>query len=831
MASVEVHPSAEELAAFTLGTLDGEAHAPIEVHVASCACCQERAATAPGDPFVELLRRVHGGTGPGTATVAETAAEVQTPAPSARAAQTVTLAPAIAPSAPVESVRPEVPDALLANLAHHERYRVVRLLGEGGMGSVYEAEHLVMQRAVALKVINPAYTACPAALERFRREARAAARLAHPNIVTTYDAEDAGATHFLVMEYAEGVSLGRLVKERGPLPVAEACGYIRQAALGLQHAHERGMVHRDVKPDNLIRCADGTVKVLDFGLASLTAEGSGGLTEANVVMGTPDYMAPEQAEDLRSADIRADVYSLGCTLYYLLTASVPYPAATPMLKILAHREQQPPPIRQARPAVPPELAAVVARMLAKKPAVRYQTPGEVASALQPFVHASATLPARKRYPLLVTVTLAALFTGLLVAGGVVYRIQSDKGELVITTESDDVEVVIKQGGRLVRVIDTKADKEITLALRSGTYELELKGASEGLKLDIDRATLTRGETVLARIERTKKRPPKTLGEVRRFEGHEGSIRAVAYSPDGRYVLSASGWPKPDGTIRLWDVASGKEVRRFEGRIGDVASVAFSPDGRQALSAGTEGVALWDVASGKEVRRLEGHDGWVASVAFCPDGRHALSGGYDATVRLWNLATGDEIRKFLGHESWVVSLAVSPDGGHAASGSLDKTVRVWELESGKEVKRLEGPTRFGNNFVAYSPDGRFLLSGWPDGSVRLWEVKTGKEVRSFAGHPSPDAGVGGVAFSPDGRRAVSGGGGDKTLRLWDVETGKQLACFAGHDDAIWGVAFSPDGRYALSGSGGRCRGEQWTAGCDWTLRLWRLPEQPAAKDKP
>src|SRR5262249_45272400 len=154
---------------------------------------------------------------------------------------------------------------------------------------------------------------------RFRREVCAASRLSHPNIVHAYDTENAGETHFLVMEYVDGISLGRLLKDRGPLPVAEACAYIRQAALGLQHAYERGMVHRDVKPDNLIRCADGRVKVLDFGLAALTAERGSALTDLNAIMGTPEYMSPEQAEDARTADIRADIYSLGCTLYHLLT--------------------------------------------------------------------------------------------------------------------------------------------------------------------------------------------------------------------------------------------------------------------------------------------------------------------------------------------------------------------------------------------------------------------------------------------------------------------------------------------------------------------------------
>jgi serine/threonine protein kinase len=414
-----------------------------------------------------------------------------------------------------------------------------------------------MQRPVVLKVIKRSYTASSNAVERFRREVRAAARLSHPNIVTTHDAEDAGDTHLLVMEYVEGVSLGRLGKEGGPLSVAEACGYVRQAALGLQHAHERGMVHRDVKPDNLIRCADSTVKVLDFGLAVLTAEGTEGLTSTNVVMGTPDYMAPEQAEDPRGADPRSDVYSLGCTLFYLLTGKVPYPAPTSLLKILTHREKPVPSIREARsdvPDVPDVLAAVLERMLAKKPEDRYQTASAVAAALAPFtaqpagdvsaalarqggldclsevdwllslgvsktspVSAVSKPPQRPRPPrrrVMVGVQAALLFVGVAIMGVVIYRIVTDKGELVITTEKDDVKVVIMQGGTLVDLIDTKTGKEIRLALHSGEYELALKGQPEGLKLTIDKATLKRGKETLAKIERIEKKPREQVGEVR-----------------------------------------------------------------------------------------------------------------------------------------------------------------------------------------------------------------------------------------------------------------------------------------------------------------------------
>jgi hypothetical protein len=227
MAVAEIHPSVEELTAFTLGTLSDEADAAIEAQVPACTSCQERAAVAPGDFFVQLLCSVHARTSRGADTFVDAAALVQTPVPHSAVAGTEGLAQAVAPSAPSESGGPKAPDAMPPELAGHERYRVLRLLGAGGMGAVYEAVHRVMQRPFALKVIKRAFTANAAALERFRHGVRLAARLSHPNIVATTDAEDAGEAHFLVMEYVEGTDLGRLIQERGPLPVDRACDYVR----------------------------------------------------------------------------------------------------------------------------------------------------------------------------------------------------------------------------------------------------------------------------------------------------------------------------------------------------------------------------------------------------------------------------------------------------------------------------------------------------------------------------------------------------------------------------------------------------------------------------
>ncbi len=258
------------------------------------------------------------------------------------------------------------------------------------MGAVYLARHRLLDRSVVLKVIRPELVNNAAVVQRFQREARLAARLAHTNIVTVYEAEELGATQLLVMEYIEGIDLAALVAQRGLLPVAESCELIRQAALGLQHIHEHGLVHRDIKPANLLVSTGGIVKILDLGLATLKAgpSGPGQLTADRQFLGTVDFASPEQWESSRDVDIRADIYSLGCTLYYLLAGQSPFPSSrysTTMQQMWAHSQAPLPPIRELRPDVPADIAAIVERMLAKDVNQRFATPREVADALAPFV--------------------------------------------------------------------------------------------------------------------------------------------------------------------------------------------------------------------------------------------------------------------------------------------------------------------------------------------------------------------------------------------------------------------------------------------------------------
>jgi WD40 repeat protein len=720
----------------------------VHAHLASCQTCRSIVESLPDDALASLVRAAAG-----------------SPSLNATPADERTWS----------EVASDPDDVVPAELADHPRYRIGELLGRGGMGRVYKAEHRLMARAVALKVINRRLTDRAGAAERFRREVQAAARLSHANIVTAHDADQAADVHFLVMEFVEGVDLARLVAECGPLPVAQACDYARQAALGFHHAHERGMVHRDVKPHNLMRTPDGQIKILDFGLARFASDSAavgdfapprlagataaaGDLTESGVVLGTADYIAPEQADDPRRADARSDVYSLGCTLYFLLTGGAPFIGDALLKKLAAHARSSPPPLADA----PPALARVVGRMMAKDPERRYQTAREAAEALVPFLAA----PSLDR-------------TGSYVGA-------SHRG-----------------GARRPRW-DRRRVALWAVAGAAAFVALLLVGAFVHRVVTVPRA------------------PELQTDEIRRLAGHEGTVRAVAYSPDGRYALSASGWPHGDGTLRLWDLETGAEKQRFVGHRGNVECVAFSPKGGQALSGGADHtVRLWDVESGEQIRPFPGHAGEVYAVAFSPVGGLAVSGDETGSVRLWDVETGEQEGRFLGCRDKVLALAFSPDGTRLAGGCADKAVLVWEVATRAQHCRLEGHTGPVRG-VAFSPDGGRVLSAANDKTLRLWDVDARRVVQTFEGHTSS---VLSAAFLPDRRRALSGGW-DHTLRLWDVETGTELHRFTGHADVIWGIAVSPDGRFGLSCSGGRRTSDGWRDGDDWTVRLWRLPEPPA-----
>ncbi len=380
--AVATCPSAETLAAFARGDLADTELVCVSEHVGTCGACCAALRGVPHDSLAELAR----------------AAALEPP----------TVKSEIEPLAEKPG---RVTVGIPAGFEEHPRYRIVGALGAGGMGTVYKAEDQLMGRVVALKVVSAHLTAKPGAVARFRREIRAAAQLKDDHIVTAYDAGEAGGSHFLVMEYVEGVSLDRLVAKKGPLPVNLACNFVRQAALGLKHAADKGMVHRDIKPQNLMVTRKGRVKILDFGLARFASSDESdvpadrpefgaakknvddGVTNPNLLMGTPDYLSPEQAKNSHTVDARSDLYSLGCTLHFLLTGRAPFGTAETLIdKLLAHTTQEPPPVRAARPEVPDALVNVLAKMMAKSADDRYQTAHEVAAALLPLTRSEAAEP-------------------------------------------------------------------------------------------------------------------------------------------------------------------------------------------------------------------------------------------------------------------------------------------------------------------------------------------------------------------------------------------------------------------------------------------------------
>jgi WD40 repeat protein len=775
------HPNANELSEFGLGRLGEEASRTIEAHIESCPDCRRRVEEQADDSLVVLLRTSAGSQ---PASESATLAHVES-----------TSETAIGPG--------EVP----AELAEHSRYRILEVLGHGGMGVVYRARHLLMERDVALKVVNRTLLDSPVLVERFRREVKSAARLLHPNIVTAYDADQAGDWHFLVMEFVPGVSLARVVSERGPLPVVEACGYARQAALALQHAAQQGMVHRDVKPQNLMLTPAGQVKVLDFGLSLLCNEApadpcaeqggstDGSITQVGSVMGTPDYIAPEQARDAHSADIRADVYSLGCTLYFLLAGQPPFPDGSSFDKILAHFERTPTPLQEVRPEVPAKLSAVVARMMAKAPKDRYQTPAEVAEALAPFTGA---VRLRRRWA---WAALLMLGVGLAVAGYAGRgRLPHDpRGQVVVEAPSRAGLLALHKDGKRVAILDLQ--KEPSCKLDPGDYSLSLIQAPDDLYLPVERCRVAPGTATTIRLGRVE--------VVREFHDQVGGFVCLAFTPDGKRFLSG-GYGNP---LKLWDLASGKTLRVFDCPKGaNVWAIALSPDGRSvAWGAGTK-IILSDLDSGREIRVFEGHQDTVVSLAFSPDGARLVSSAiYErGLVHQWDVRTGEELTTFsLAGSVW--SVAYTPDGLHVlasqfTSPNRSSLLRLFDDQEKRDVHRLDGSRGASAYVVVISRDGRRVLAGCDERVMILWDLETGKEIQRFVGHTG---GVRSVAFLPDDRYVLSGSY-DGTVRLWEVAGGKQLYCFTRHEGGVKSALVAPDGCHAL------------TAGDDKVIRLWRLP---------
>jgi serine/threonine protein kinase/Leucine-rich repeat (LRR) protein len=387
-----LHPDRQKLAEFAAGRLDESEVRTVEDHLAGCDTCVEvidglhsADKRPPDDP---LQARLHGQRADAAlleSPVREWIERVKDHLPADDLLSSATSREQATDLAWSELLKILGPPLAPGELGTLGRYRILQELGVGGMGWVFQAMHPVMERVVALKVIAPRLVNSPTAVARFRREVKAAAQLHHPNIAEAYDADSVGNLHFLVMEFVSGTDLSRLIREQGRVSVGHAAYLARQAAQGLDAAHRVGMVHRDIKPSNMLITLDGRLKLVDFGLARIATDShSGQETSEHAVLGTPDYMAPEQAGDAHTVDIRADIYSLGCTLYQMLSGRVPFHGGSLVQKLKRHESEPPEPLAQLRSDVPLALVAVIERMMAKDPADRYVTPAEVVEALTPF---------------------------------------------------------------------------------------------------------------------------------------------------------------------------------------------------------------------------------------------------------------------------------------------------------------------------------------------------------------------------------------------------------------------------------------------------------------
>jgi eukaryotic-like serine/threonine-protein kinase len=732
-------------------------------------------------------------------------------------------------------------------------YVLIDKLGEGGMGTVYKARHQMMKRSVALKVLLPSGLS-GAAIQRFQQEIEAAAALSHPHIVVAHDAGRAGDLFYFAMEHLEGATLQQVVQQRGPLPIADACQYAVQTALALQHSAEKGLVHRDLKPANLFLTSGGTIKLLDLGLARVQVgsaeKGGRALTRLGAIMGTPDYMPPEQISDARYVDIRGDIYSLGCTLYVLLTGKTPFRGKSLAEKMDSHRKTPAPSVRALRPDVPEGLDAVVRKMMAKDPVERYQTPAEVVEALRPFVAAvplaaplhapvavrlpedtvaansattaglAAPRPKRRRWALLAAAVLAVLVSALgtwLWKGGKETKSPEKSTGVPYTNEPIVIgePIRVRFDSRWLDALDPAKipaveryswqPKELVAVLG----EHRLRGVLVAIRPDGKQiASSNLGNPYLGPYS-------VLLGDAETLHVRQAlPIRAsaLAYSPDSRLLALAV-----DAVVQLLDPDSGAEVRKLEGpdaATSGVTTVSFSSDGKSLLAGDSLGkLWLWDVATGKRLHKLDAHSSTVKSIA-CGAGGLAVSGGGpgDATLCLWNLETGKKLAHVdfrdskLDLNSYVNCVAITRDGKKVLSAHSDKSVRLWDckVDALKEVRRLEDHHAV-PGAVAFSPDGQKIATaiGYDNPSaVRLWETVSGKELLKI--HQA----IGGsLAFSPDGKRLVLA---NTVVRVHNVETGKELQPPLGHLTSLQCAALAPTGRYLASG-------DNWYGGC----RMWDL----------
>jgi WD40 repeat protein len=671
-------------------------------------------------------------------------------------------------------------------------YEILDELGRGGMGVVYKARQVGLNRLVALKMVLAGTHAAAPDLLRFRTEAEAIARLVHPHIVQIHEIGQHEGRPFFSLEFCPGGSLDKKLAGT-PLPPREAARLVASLAQAMQVAHEAGVVHRDLKPANVLLAADGTPKITDFGLAKKLDDCSG-QTQTGQIMGTPSYMAPEQAAGTgQPIGPAADVYALGAIRYEMLAGRPPFKGASVLETLDQVQHQEPVPPCRLTPKVPRDLETICLKCLEKEPKKRYDSALALEQDLQRFldgepIRARPVTPLHRalkwvrRRPALAAayglLALAVVFGGL--GGGATWLWRRAEG---------------------ARKEAEAARRQLTVLSYIHQIGLAQREWQEGDVAHVEQLLQSCPEGMRGWEWRYVHR--LCHSELFTLRGHAGGIAGVAFNPDGTRLASASN----DGTVRVWDTENGREVRSFRGH----STVAFSPDGTHLASAGDNGkVVLWSCETGGEIRSLAGHTDHVNGVAFSPDGTCLASASDDQTARLWDLRTGGEVLTLRGLFGNVEGLAFTPDGQQLAAGSSEPWhdgggITIWDTRTGQKVRSFQTPYRI--NGIALSPDGRQLAGACGDQAVRVWETNSGRDVCTLWGHAGL---IYGVAFSPDGKHLASCGD-DQTVKVWDLAVGRELFSLRGHRAGVLRVAFSPDGRRLASASG------------DQTLKIWEVSE--------
>ncbi len=714
-------------------------------------------------------------------------------------------------------------------------YEVLGELGRGGMGVVYKARHLRLNRLVALKMILVGEHAGPEHRLRFLAEAEAVAALSHPGIVQVYEFGTHNGLPFFALELCPRGSLADRL-DGTPQPSQKAAQLAEQLARAVQVAHEKGIIHRDLKPANVLLVEDDAPKVTDFGLAK-RVEGDGGLTQTGAQLGTPSYMAPEQAEPRRGPiTFATDVYGVGAILYECLTGRPPFNAETAwdtMVQVLC---DEPVPVRRLQPKVSKDLETICLKCLHKEPLRRYASAADLAADLgrfragEPIRARPVGLPERavkwaRRRPapaaLLAVVLLATL---VLIGGGAWFTVKLDQKATAEAVARENLAGALVELGAQKKEADdasAKAQRQAELLVEQQKETKKHLNWGEGL-LHVNRITLADREAEMGNHSRANEVLEKCSAGRRGWEwhylrqrtrcglplknlmGHRDAGKSggySVYSPDGSRLASASS----DKTVRVWDASSRDSLLTLKGHTDDVNGVAYSPDGSRLASASSDGtVRVWDASSGASLPTLKGHTDDVNGVAYSPDGSRLASASSDGTVRVWDARSGAILLTLKVDAGTVKSVAYSPDGSQLASASQDGTVRVWDARRGAILFTLKGHTDKVNG-VAYSPDGSRLASCNFDKTVRVWDARGGAGLLVLKGHAGA---VHSVTYAPDGSRLASASS-DGTVRVWDARggTSTSLLILKGHTDRAHGVAYSPDGSRLASAS--------W----DGTVKVW------------